>query len=469
MSFPLDFLCGFVYYLWTSYPHQLFMSFLSSLWNGFLIKLEKNQADNPVLYSVLKQLTPIELTEEKIVLSCSSQGVKSFLEKRVLEIEKELSSQLQKKITAEFMIAPKTKKKTESPLLSFEPSNEDVFIKAGLSKKYSFDNFAVSPTNQVAYAASQAVVNNLGTAYNPLFLYGGVGVGKTHLAQAIAKKILEKDKTKKVNFCPGDNFTNELIESIRGKSTGRFRKKYRYLSLLIVDDIQFIAGKTHIQEEFFHTFNSIISSGGQIILTSDRPPSAIKNLEDRLRSRFSGGLIVDIQPPDFELRSAILLIKAKEKNITIDIEAAKIIAERVTDSRELEGTLLSAYAKVIGKKEKIDLEAVEFFFNNQQKEKEKKRLTPQEVIKAVCTYFNVRQSHLKGPSRVESIVLPRQITMYLLQKELGLKLMEIAHILKKKDHTTVLHAEKKISSLLMKDVNFKKDVDNIIQTLESST
>jgi len=443
------------------------MSFLSSLWDEFLIKLEKNQSDNPVLYSVLKQLIPVELTEEKIVLGCSGQGIKSFLEKRVVEIEKELSSQLQKKITAEFIIVPKAKKKAESPLLSFEPSNEDLFTKAGLSKKYSFDNFAVSPTNQVAYAAGQAVVNNLGSAYNPLFLYGGVGVGKTHLAQAIAKKILDNDKTEKVNFCPGDNFTNELIEAIRAKTTGRFRKKYRYLNLLIVDDIQFIAGKNHIQEEFFHTFNTIASSGGQIILTSDRPPTAIKNLEDRLRSRFSGGLIVDIQPPDFELRSAILLIKAREKNIMIDIEAAKIIAERIADSRGLEGALLSIYAQIIGKKEKIDLEAVESFFSNHQKEK--KRLTPQEIIKTVCNYFNVKQSHLKGPSRVESVVLPRQIVMYLLQKELGLKLMEIARILRKKDHTTVLHAEEKISSLLMKDVNFKKDVDNIVQTLEEST
>ena len=224
-------------------------------------------------------------------------------------------------------------------------------------------------------------------------MYGGVGVGKTHIAQSIAKKILEDDRNKKIYFCPGDNFTNELIESIRGKTTGHFRKKYRYLNLLIVDDIQFIAGKNAVQEEFFHTFNAIASSGGQVILTSDRPPSAIKNLEDRLHSRFLGGLTVDIQPPDFELRSAILLIKAKEKGINIDIEAVKIIAERITDCRGLEGALLSIYAKVFGTKEQIDLEAVEMFFSKDNGEK-KKRVNPSEVIRMVCSFYNIKQSHL---------------------------------------------------------------------------
>ena len=241
-----------------------------------------------------------------------------------------------------------------------------------------------------------------------------MGVGKTHIAQAVAKKILETDRNKKVYFCPGDNFTNELIESIRGKSTGHFRKKYRYLNLLIVDDIQFIAGKNAVQEEFFHTFNSIASSGGQIILTSDRPPSAIKNLEDRLHSRFLGGLTVDIQAPDFELRSAILLIKAKEKGIEVDIEAIKIIAERVTDCRALEGSLLSIYAKVLGIKDKIDLEAVEMFFSHNGGES-KKRVNPSEIIKTVCSFYNIKQSHLKGPSRAASIAFYGHITMYFLK------------------------------------------------------
>ncbi len=444
------------------------MSLISSFWDGFIEKLEKNKKNNPVMYPLLKNAGPIELKENKIIVSVNSPGAQEFLAKRTAEIESAFFDHSQKKVEIEFIIKTPSKKKADPPLLSFEPSIEDIFIKSGLNNKYNFDNFAVSSTNQVAYAASQAVVKNPGSAYNPLFLYGGVGVGKTHLAQSIAKKILEADKNKRIYFCPGDNFTNELIESIRERSTSRFRRKYRYLSLLIVDDIQFIAGKNAVQEEFFHTFNSIASAGGQIILTSDRPPSDIRNLEDRLLSRFLGGLTVDIQPPDFELRSAILLIKAKEKKIEIDIEAAKIIAERVTDCRGLEGALLSIYAKVLGIKERIDLEAVEMFFSQDNKER-RKRVNPSEVIKTVCSFYNVKQSHLKSSSRAASIAFYRQIAMYLLEKELGLTLSKVAETLNRKDHTTALHAKQKISNLILRDQNLKKEVDTITQSLFQST
>ena len=444
------------------------MSLISSFWDGFIEKLEKSKQNNPVTYPLLKHANPVELTEKKIVVSVDSPAAQEFLAKRTAEIENAFFNHCQKKVEIEFIIKPPSKKKVNPPLFSFEPSIEDVFTKSGLNNKHNFDNFAVSSTNQVAYAASQAVVKNLGSAYNPLFLYGGVGVGKTHLAQSIAKKILESDKNKKIYFCPGDNFTNELIESIREKATPRFRRKYRYLSLLIVDDIQFIAGKEAVQEEFFHTFNSITSSGGQIILTSDRPPMAIKNLEDRLLSRFLGGLTVDIQPPDFELRSAILLIKAKEKNIEIEIEAAKIISERVVDCRGLEGALLSIYAKVLGNKDKVDLEAVEMFFSQDDGQK-KKRVNPSEVIKTVCSFYNIKQSHLKSPSRAASIAFYRQITMYLLEKELGLTLIEVAETLNRKDHTTALHAKQKISNLILRDPNLKKEIDIITQSLFQST
>lgn len=444
------------------------MSLLSSYWDGFIEKLEKNKDNDPVIYPLLKQARIIKIIDDKIVLSVASPATYDFLEKRVDKIEADFFNHSQKKIEIEFIVKMPSKKTVVAPLLTFEPSIEDVFAKAGLNKKYSFDNFAVSTSNQVAYAAAQAVVENPGSAYNPLFLYGGVGVGKTHIAQSVAKKILEEDRNKKIYFCPGDNFTNELIESIRGKTTGHFRKKYRYLNLLIVDDIQFIAGKNAVQEEFFHTFNAIASSGGQIILTSDRSPSAIKNLEDRLHSRFLGGLTVDIQPPDFELRSAILLIKAKEKSINIDIEAVKIIAERITDCRGLEGALLSIYAKVFGTKERIDLEAVEAFFSKDNG-RNKKKVNPVDVIKTVCSFYDIKQSHLKSPSRAASIAFYRQITMYLLQKELGLTLIEVAEALNRKDHTTALHAKQKIGNLILRDPNLKKEVDIITQSLFQST
>lgn len=437
----------------------------SSFWKEFLESATTKPSRIPVLVSLLKQLKPVAMTDTTLTLSCPSQGMKFFLNKKLGELEGILEEHLQRPLKVELVIVEdKKKQKKDAPLLSFQPPLTDLFVKAGLHAKYTFDNFAVSSSNQVAFAATQAVAENPGVSYNPLFLHGGVGVGKTHLAQAVARRLLEKDTQKKVYFCSGEHFMNELIEAIREKSTPRFRRKYRSLDLIIVDDVQFIAGKQTVQEEFFHTFNSVVSAGGQIILTSDRPPEEIKNLEDRLRSRFSGGLIVDIQNPDFELRTAILLIKAREKNIEIDIEAAKIIAERVTDTRALEGTLLSLYAKILGIKEQIDLEAVDAFFSKQT-EVRVLRTSPADVIKAVCIFYNVKQSQLKAPVRSENIVLPRQVAMYILRTDLKLKFEEVAEMLHRKDHTTVMHAVEKIGRLLMKDPDFKAEVGEIRTTL----
>jgi chromosomal replication initiator protein len=443
------------------------MSVLQSFWTEFLSYVEKNDRDNPIILSILKQLSPAELTDQKVTVACENNGVKMYLEKKKPIVEAFLQNHLNRKMDIEFIVEEKKHKK-EPPLLNFQPTAEDVFLKSGLHTKYRFDNFAVSSSNQVAFAASQAVSKNPGHAYNPLFLYGGTGVGKTHLAQAIARVILEGDPTKKVFFCPGDQFTNELIESIRERSTMRFRRKYRYLNMIIVDDIQFIAGKQTVQEEFFHTFNAVASAGGQIVLTSDRPPSEIKNLEDRLRSRFSGGLIVDLQSPDFELRTAILLIKAREKEIEIDMEAARVIAEEVQDARALEGTLLSIYAKTLGTKDRVDLDVVDSYFADKVKTYIKK-ISPNDVIRSVCTYYDVKPVHIKSATRSEDIAMPRQIVMYILRKELKMKLEDIADLLRRKDHTTIMHGVDKVNRLLMKDPILKQDIDRITQTINTST
>jgi chromosomal replication initiator protein len=439
-------------------------------WEDFLIFFKKKEKTAPIVYSALRNIRSVEINGDQLTLNCQNQPVKIFLEKNISLIEKSLAVFTNKNIDVLLIIEEKKKTniKEQVPLLAFKPSLDDVFLRSGLYNKYRFDNFAVSPTNQVAYAAAQAVAKNPGSAYNPLFIYGGVGVGKTHLAQAAARQVLEHDNAKKVFFCPGDQFTNELIEGIRERSTPRFRKKYRFLNLLVIDDIQFIAGKETVQEEFFHTFNSIVSGGGQIILTSDRVPSSISKLEDRLRSRFSGGLIVDVQSPDFELRTAILLIKAQEKNIEVDMEAARAISEQIVDSRALEGTLLSIYAKILGQREKIDLEAVDSFFH-QKITNQIRKTSSGDIIRAVCSYYNVRQSQLRGSQRSETVAFPRQITMYLLRHELKLKLEEIAHLLKRKDHTTVIHGVNKINGLLIKNPAVKQEVDRIILSLGPST
>jgi chromosomal replication initiator protein len=440
-----------------------------SFWNDFLQFVETNKNNYAIVISILKQAHPTEVTEKAITLSCE-KGAKIYLDTRKFLIEKALKDFSERDFTVNIILEERKKKTTpaEAPLLDFQPSKEDMFLKAGLNPKYRFDNFAVSSTNQVAFAAAQAVAQTPGSAYNPLFLYGGVGVGKTHLAQSVARYILDRDPQKKVFFCPGDQFTNEFIESIREKTGAKFRRKYRNFHLLIVDDIQFIAGKQAVQEEFFHTFNTIVSAGGQVILTSDRPPSEIKNLEDRLRSRFSGGLIVDISSPDFELRTAILLIKAQEKNIEIDIEAAKEIAEHVDDTRALEGALLSIYAKILGKKDRIDFEVVEQYFSGTKSEEEKqsKKVSPNDVIKAVCTYYNIKQAHIKSSTRVENIALARQVAMYFLREKLGINLVEVAFLLKRRDHTTVMHGVEKIKQMIMKDTSFKEEIDRIGNSLQ---
>ena len=279
----------------------------SSFWNTFLESKKEIKERNPIYFSILKDLIPIEVSDTQVILGCTSIGAKNYLEKKKTELESMLSISVSKQVAIEFKVIEKETKKDDAPLLTFQPSQEDVFKKAGLNSHYTFENFAVSSTNQVAFAASQSVAQTPGTSYNPLFLYGGVGVGKTHLAQAIAHVILSENVNNNVYFCSGEKFMNDLIESIREKTTQRFRRKYRTLNLIIVDDIQFIAGKTTVQEEFFHTFNSIVSAGGQVVLASDRPPHEMLLLENRLRSRFEAGLMIDIQIPSFELRTAILL------------------------------------------------------------------------------------------------------------------------------------------------------------------
>ncbi|MFZ2206767.1 MAG: chromosomal replication initiator protein DnaA [Microgenomates group bacterium] len=436
---------------------------LQSTWKSLLEYLKISLPEKSVIFSLLSQSSLQEMSDERMVIMTDSPGMSFYLVSKKLEIEIHIAAYFKKSMRVEFISKQKAPK-LEQPLLSYEPPLEDLFTRSGLNLKYTFENFAVSTSNNVAFAAAQAVSQNPGKSYNPLFFYGGVGVGKTHLAQAVARTVLEKNQEGRVLFCPGDRFTNELIESIQNKTTQAFRKKYRHLHLLIVDDIQFIAGKQTVQEEFFHTFNTIVGAGGQVILTSDRAPHEIKNLEDRLRSRFSGGLIVDLQPADFELRTAILLIKAKEKNIQIHMDAARVVAEQIIDSRALEGALLSLYARTIGRKEEIDLEEVDLYFKNTSSTTVK-RVSPQDVIRVVCLYYGIKPGVIKSPTRTESVAFPRQIIMYLLRKELHMKLEEVALTLKRRDHTTVMYAFEKVSALYMKDAQVKSEIDKIVQSL----
>src|SRR3989338_3055083 len=331
-----------------------------------------------------------------------------------------------------------------------------------LNRDYNFENFAVSSSNQMAYAAATAVVNNLGHSYNPLVLYGGVGVGKTHLMQAVGNAVGQKNIKTKILYCTGEEFTNEIIEAISTKTTVTFKKKYRLVDLLLIDDVQFIAGKYSIQEEFFHTFNAVYQAKKQIVITSDRPPEEIDKLEARLRSRFEGGLTIDIGAPDFELRTAILLIKAKQRRVDLPIEAAKLLSANIENPRKLEGILIRVISESQIKDIPLDSELVKSVLGKTLKIPPKEKIfEPEEVVRAVSSFYNLKVSELKGGKRDKIFSLPRQILYYILRTEVGAGLAEIGELLGGRDHTTVLYGVRKISDLIGSDEKIRVDIVGI--------
>jgi chromosomal replication initiator protein len=332
--------------------------------------------------------------------------------------------------------------------------------------EFTFDTFAVSSTNQIAYAASTAVAKDPGTAYNPLFIYGGVGVGKTHLMHAVANAVLNKKPGTRIVYCMGEEFLNEIIEAIQTKSARQFKQKYRGAQLLLVDDVQFIAGKQTAQEEFFHTFNAVHREGGQIILTSDRAPAEISRLEDRLRSRFEGGLIVDVSPPDFELRAAIINIKSQSMGISVPAEAAQMIAANNTDTRAIEGFLQRLKTESVTSNKPIDAEMVTYLLRGRGVARNpesvaRKKISPQEVLDAVAERFGIKSSAIKGDKRDRPIARPRQVVMYLCKVELGMTLNDVGGLLGGRDHTTIMHGVETITNELSTNSILREAVEGI--------
>ena len=408
-------------------------------------------------------------------VGCPTSFAKNTIETRYFGlVQDSLSKVLGKNCDLTFIVKGNPNKVKPSndaiaPLFSGEKYGEnilEVLQRARLRPSFTFENFAVSSSNQMAHAAAEAVSQSLGDAYNPLFIWGGVGVGKTHLMVAVGNHILRENPDKKVFFCTGEDFTNDIVEGIRNKTTQSFRNKYRKLDLLLIDDIQFIAGKDTVQEEFFHTFNAVTSVGGQIILTSDRPPSEISKLEERLRSRFEAGLIVDVAPPDFELRCAITLIKAKEKGIDLTPEQAQMIAANSESARKIEGLLTKLLTEIHVKKIPISNELIESSFaKNLEMGSKATRSTPDEVTEVVSKYYQVGKRLLLGDSRARPIARPRQILMYILRTHLGIPLEEVGRLVGGRDHTTVMHAVQKITELATMDVQIREDILKIKQSV----
>jgi chromosomal replication initiator protein len=333
----------------------------------------------------------------------------------------------------------------------------------GLNPRYTFDAFVVGSSNQFAQAACQAVAELPSKAYNPLFIYGGVGLGKTHLLHAVGHQSAKLFPGMSVVYLSSERFTNELINAIRYDRTAEFRGRYRTIDLLLIDDIQFISGKERTQEEFFHTFNDLYESRKQIIVSSDSPPKEIPELEERLRSRFEWGLIADIQPPDFETRVAILKRKAELERVRLADDVAYIIASRIKSNiRELEGSLtrMIAFCALTGREMTVDLaqEVLSDLWGA-----EEKVITIEQIQRKVCDFFGVKPSDLKAKNRTRAVAFPRQVAMYLSRQLTHASLSEVGRAFGGKDHTTVLHAVDKIQLLLQEDPKLRKTVDGLIQ------
>ena len=336
-----------------------------------------------------------------------------------------------------------------------------------LNPKYTFDSFVVGNNNRFAHAAALAVAEAPATSYNPLFLYGGVGLGKTHLMHAIGNSILRKNKNYNILYVTSEKFTNQLINSIKDNSNEQFRNKHRNIDVLLIDDIQFIAGKERVQEEFFHTFNALHESGKQIILSSDRPPKDIQLLEYRLKSRFEWGLIADISNPDYETRLAILRKKAQLDNINIDDEILSNIATRIdTNIRELEGALNKLIAKASLTNSPITLEMAERAINDIIAQQDKV-FSSEFVQETVAKYFNIDAKDLRGSKRSNDIAFPRQIAMYLCRNVAQMSLPQIGKDFGKRDHTTVMHACTKIEQDIKENQNTKLIVESVKNILLS--
>jgi chromosomal replication initiator protein len=363
------------------------------------------------------------------------------------------------------LVLEKNIEKTEQKPHIAPASNQNV-EKANLNPRYTFDTFVVGGNNSFAHAASLAVAESPGEVYNPLFLYGGVGLGKTHLMHSIAHFILQQNPETKVLYVTSEFFTNELIEAIRnGNNTAmsKFREKYRSIDVLLIDDVQFIIGKESTQEEFFHTFNDLHGAKKQIILSSDKPPKDMETLEARLRSRFEWGLIADISSPDYETRMAILRKKEELDGYNIDDEVIKYIATNVKSNiRELEGALNKLIACAKLEKKEINLDLAEKALQDIISPDAPKEITPRLIIDTVAEHYNITPSDLASTKRNAEIVLPRQIAMYLCREMTSTPLKAIGGYLGKKDHTTVIHGADKISN----EVKTNESLSNVIDIIK---
>ncbi len=424
----------------------------------------------PLRYNTtIKPIEIISLTDTNVCLKVQTLYQKSkIMEQYCTDLLKEaLLLVTEKDLNIEIVCEEEMEKNTENnvetdkPLPVVQSQTSKAANNGVLNPKYTFDSFVIGKSNELAHAAALATAENPGRAYNPLFLYGGVGLGKTHLMQAVGNYVLSQNRSARVLYITGEKFTNELVFSIQSNKNEDFRAKYRNIDLLLVDDIQFISGKERSQEEFFHTFNELYENNKQIVISSDRPPKDLNPLEERLRSRFEWGLITDLSKPDYETRYAILRKKIESDKIIIDEEILSLIANKVESNiRELEGTLNKIVAMASLTNMPITMQLAERALGDLQHSKEKV-ITVDYIQSVVAKYYNIDKNDFKVQRRSGDIAFPRQIAMYLSKQLTGQPLVEIGKAFGGRDHTTVIYAINKIEAIIKTDPNTRTIVDNI--------
>lgn len=449
---------------------------LDNAWESLLQNLKKQISPQSydTWFAPTKQLSA---DESSISVEVPNKFFKDWLLEHYKEpVARAAASFQEKKLSINFVVAVRAQQELqEEPSQEkkglgffgrsferFAPPQEYIF-----NKKYTLEDFVVGGCNRFAHAAALAVAENPAKAYNPLFIYGGVGLGKTHLMQAVAQHILKKQPRLKVMYVSSEKFTNQLIGAIQNRTTQRFREKHRHLDVLLIDDIQFLSGKESTQEEFFHTFNALYDAHKQIIVSSDRPPKEIPSLENRLVSRFEWGLVTDVQAPDFETRIAILRKKLEKETVLVPDDVLFFIAEQIqTNVRELEGALIrvAAYSSLIG--HKVDMSIAKEVLKEVAHEKFME-VGVERIQQVAAKYFGVTTNDMRTKKRTKKVVYPRQVAMYLSRELTKLPLVEIGGLFGGRDHTTIIHACDKIEEDIKKNPHIKGVIDNIISKLKS--
>ena len=442
------------------------LEIIKNKWNEILNMVREIETIADVAYDLwIAPLKPYDILEDRLIILVDKKQFLDIINKRfkqtlriaildVTEINKEILFIDESGLDSLY----KEEKKEE---LSFS----DALKNANLNSRYTFDSFVVGSSNDLAHAACVAVAELPGEQYNPLYIYGGAGLGKTHLMQSVAHFILQQNRNAKIRYVTSETFINEFVDSIRNKnniSPAEFRKKYRELDVLLIDDIQFLIGKEGTQEEFFHTFNALYDNRKQIIIASDKPPKDIDNLEERLRSRFEVGLIVDIQMPDVETRMAILRKKEELEGYNIDNEVIKYIADNIKSNvRELEGALTKVVAKSRLVKQPITLTLAEDLLKDHITPSERREITADVIIEIVAEHYNLNRSELASPTKKKNIAYPRQIAMYLCREMTDVPLVTVGELLGGRDHSTVIHGCDRISTDLRTNEQLQSTIENL--------